>query len=143
MSAEENKALIRRWYDEWNKGNLDGLLELHSMNFVDHNPAPDQTGDIDGLRASLETFRTGFKGAQVEILHLTAEGDKVSVLGRFRGTHNGPFMGTPPTGKRVDIATTDIWRIRDGEIVEAWHVEDIFGLLQQIGVAPTVTVSAK
>ncbi len=142
MSTEENKALIRRWYDEWNKGNLEGVLDLYAMDFVDHNPMPGQSGDIDGLRARLELIQNAFPKSHIDIVHLTAEGDKVASLIAFRGTNSGQFLGKPPSGKRVEVTATDVWRIVDGEIAESWHVEDNLGVLQQVGIVPAMTVNA-
>jgi predicted ester cyclase len=45
-------------------------------------------------------------------------------------------MGIPPTGKAVSILWMDMHRIQGGQVVESWHIEDIAGMLQQLGVTP-------
>ena len=54
----------------------------------------------------------------------------------FHGTHTGPLMGIPPTGKRVTIDVIDIVRVANGQIVEHWNIVDQMGLMQQLGVIP-------
>ena len=56
----------------------------------------------------------------------------------FHGTHLGPLMGIPPTGKRVTIGVIDIVRVVEGKIVEHWCVVDQMGLMQQLGVLPVL-----
>ncbi len=55
----------------------------------------------------------------------------------IKGTHNGAMMGMPATGKEATFAWMDMYRIEDGEMVEVWHVEDIAGMLQQLGLTPS------
>ena len=74
-------------------------------------------------------------------LHLTiedqiAEGDKVVTRWTARGTHQGPFMGIPPTGKRAVVTGIAIDRFANGKFVENWNNGDDLGLLQQLGVVP-------
>ena len=60
--------------------------------------------------------------------------------GRIKGTNTGPLMGSPATGKRADFGYMDMYRIANGQIVEVWHVEDIAGMLAQLGLT---SVSAR
>ena len=61
-------------------------------------------------------------------------GDKVTARVLFTGTHKGEFMGHPATGKPVKFFAIDILRIRNGKIVEDWHLEDNLTLFEQLGV---------
>ena len=75
-------------------------------------------------------------------LHITvedqvAEGDKVVTRYTTRGTHQGPFMGIPPTGKHVTVTGIVITRFANCKEVEEWANADWLGLLQQLGVVPT------
>ena len=56
-----------------------------------------------------------------------------SPCGRM-GTNTGPMMGRPATGKPADVGYMDMCRIANGQIVEVWHVEDIAGMLTQLGL---------
>jgi predicted ester cyclase len=78
----------------------------------------------------------GLPDFSVQIKHQVAEGDKVATLKTFSGTHEGEFMGIPPTGSRVSFDVFDLLRVRDGKVVEHWNVVDMAGLLQQLGAMP-------
>lgn len=65
-----------------------------------------------------------------------AEGDRVCSRGVMYGTHRGEFMGIPPTGKKVEVKYTDIWRLDKGKFVENWVQMDMMGMMQQLGLAP-------
>ena len=136
MSIEENKAITHRFYENWNKGNMEGVYALFASDIVDHNPGPGQAAGIEGLKQALDLFKNAFPDSQLKLEHLIAEGDKIVDHGTFRGTHTGEMVGIPPTGKPVSITFTNIYRIANGKIVEAWHIEDILGIMQQIGVMP-------
>ncbi len=136
MSAEENKAIVRRFYEEWNKGNMQGVYDLFSDDVVDHNPGPGQAPGKAGVIQSLEIFRYAFPDSQLAVEQLIADGDKVVDHATLRGSHTGSLLGIPPTGKPVVVQASDIYRIANGKIVEIWHIEDILGIMQQIGAMP-------
>jgi predicted ester cyclase len=73
---------------------------------------------------------------QCTIEDLLVVGDKVTAHLTFTGTHKGEFMGSKPTGKPVKFIATDILHMKDGKIVEDWHLEDNLTLMQQLGVVP-------
>jgi steroid delta-isomerase-like uncharacterized protein len=66
-----------------------------------------------------------------------AEGDQVMIRWIMRGTHDGPLMGIPATGKPVTVGGIDVFRIASGQIVELWQNFDHLGMLRQLGVIPT------
>lgn len=136
MSTEENKQVIRRWVEEWNRGNREGVYALFAQDFVDHNPQPGQAPGVEGVKRSLGRFFDAFPDSQLTLELLVAEDEKVTDCGVLTGTHKGSLFGIPPTGKRVTIRFLDIHRFKDGKIVEGWHIEDLFGALQQIGAIP-------
>ncbi len=111
-----------------------GLKILEDV--VDHNPGPGQPPGKAGLKQALEIFKNAFPDSQIAIEQLVAEGDKVVDHATFQGTHTGSLLGVAPTGKPVMIHASDVYRIANGKIVELWHVEDIVGMMQQIGAMP-------
>ena len=137
MSAEDNKALYRRLFEEViNQGNLETVDELIASNYVNYNfPAP--TPGPDGFKQVVGMFRTAFPNIRVDVEQVFAEGDTVIGRGAFVGTHQGPFQGIPPTGMQVKVPYIDIWRIEDGKLVENWVQMDLLGLMQQLGAVPT------
>ncbi len=138
MSAEENKALDRRWYGEvWNQGNVASYEELASPDMVTHGAPPGITPDFEGVKQAISIHRTGYPDMHFEVEDQLAEGDKVVSRCTLTGTHRGEWVGIPPTGKRVSIETISIQRWRGGKMVEAWLAMDMLGWMQQLGVVPT------
>jgi predicted ester cyclase len=133
MSTEDNKALVRRFYEEFNKKNLAVIDQFIDPNFVDHSPPPGLPADIEGAKQQFGIFQA-FPDLHVTVQDLIAEEDKVMARLNIRGTHQGPFMGLPPSGRHVTFAAIDIHRIAGGKSVEHWDTSDTLGLLQQLGV---------
>lgn len=137
MSAEQNKALIHRMYEEvHNKGNLDVLDEITATDFIDHNLAPGLPSGLDGVKQLFTMFHSAFPDFHVTVEDMLAEGDKVVSRITMGGTHKGEFMGIPPTGKEVSVEVIDILRIAGGKAVERWGIFDQLGMMQQLDVAP-------
>jgi steroid delta-isomerase-like uncharacterized protein len=139
MSIEENKALMRRFYEEINKGNLAIILdELMAANVVEHSPfVPEQAPGRQGILELFTMIRTVFPDLRITVEDIVAEGDKVVSRGTFSGTHKGEFMGIAPTGKQITVGLIEIVRIVAGKMVEHWNVVDNLGMMQQLGVVPT------
>ena len=137
-STEKNKALERRLVLEgFSKGNLAVVEELVAVDAVDHSATPGMPPGLDGVKLFVTTFRTAFPDFNYTIEDQIAEGDKVVTRVTWNGTHKGPFMGIPPTGKIISVTGIDITRWSNGKAVEHWSNEDIMGMMQQLGVIPT------
>jgi steroid delta-isomerase-like uncharacterized protein len=139
MSAETNKALVRREFEEMfcQGGDLDSAGEFYAPDYVLHEPT---SGDVRGLGAARQfavTYREAFPDLRSAIEDQVAEDDKVVSRFRGRGTHLGETEDFgPATGNRIEITGITIDRFADGKIVEEWASYDALGLLQQIGVVP-------
>lgn len=135
MSAEHNKATVRRWFAEMintnNAGIADELIDAHYVNHF----LPGQTGP-DVERQIMTLFFSAFPDLQGTIEDLFAEGDRVAVRLTWRGTNSGSFNGMPPTNKKVAFGTTNIFRLVNGKIAENWPQVDMMGLMQQLGAIP-------
>lgn len=136
MSTEANKGTVKRFYEEvLNAGNVALLDELAVQDYDEHSPFPGQPNGIEGLRARVGAILGAFR--PVFTLHeLVAEGDTVVAYWTNTGTHQGEFMGLPPSGKTVTISGIDVHRLRDGRLAEHWHVIEQLQMLQQLGVIP-------
>jgi steroid delta-isomerase-like uncharacterized protein len=135
--SEENKSTQRRFVEEiQSKGDIDLVEELIAEDMVNHTPPPGVPPDREGARMIFQAIRAGFPDHDAEVVHMVADGDLVATYKTFTGTHEGEFMGIPPTGKRVTIRVMDFVRYRDGQIVEHWNIVDQAGLLQQLDAAP-------
>ena len=138
MSAEANKALVRRFYEEIDKGNLDILDELVAPDYLDHNPPPfpGLHAGLDGLKQAFRISREATPGHH-QIEDQIAEGDKVVTRLTSYGKHEGDLPGAPRTGNDLKMTSITIHRIANGKLVEKWAEKDVLGFLQQIGVIPS------
>jgi steroid delta-isomerase-like uncharacterized protein len=137
MSAEQNKSIVRRWVDEgWNKGKLSVIDQLYAPNFIQHEPQPEMVNSSEALKKYVNTYLTAFPDLHFTVDDLVAEGDKVVWRFTSKGTHQGAFMGLPPTGKTSIVTGMVLFRLENSRIVEAYVNIDALGLLQQIGIIP-------
>jgi predicted ester cyclase len=137
MSAETNKALVRRFYEEIDNGNLAAMDELVAENYVDHSPPPfpGLASGRAGLKQAFEIFWVATPG-QHHIEDQIAEGDRVVTRLRVAGTHENDLPGISKTGNKLETTATVTHRIEGGVLVEKWSNKDELGFLQQLGVIP-------
>lgn len=81
-------------------------------------------------------FFTAFPEARFTIEDLIAEGNTIAFRQTLRGTHQGDYLGIPPTGKQVTIPGISVFRIANGKAIEQWTNADDLGGMQQLGVLP-------
>ena len=138
MSTEENKAILRRLYEEiWNEKNLGMADELISTDFIDRNASAGLAPGIDGFKQGVAIAFATFPDIHLTIEDLIAEGDKVVSRVTARGTHKGEVMGIQSTGKQVAFTCIDIVRIADSKIVERWSLIDFPSIMHQLHVVPS------
>ena len=116
MSLEENKAIVRRFVEAYNKQNLDLSDDLLAPDYVD--PDYPQLQGLEGLKQMMNMFFKAFPDFHETVEDIIAEGDKVWVLLTYTGTHTGEWLGLAPTGKKIRCRAIDIYRIVNGKI--AW-----------------------
>ncbi|PYS48105.1 MAG: ester cyclase [Acidobacteria bacterium] len=137
MSVEENKALVRRFYEEIDKGNLAVIDELVAEDYIDHNPPPfpGLASGREGVKQAFKIFLEATPGYH-RIEDQIAEWDKVVTRLTSFGKHEGDLPGAPRTGNNMEMTSITIHRISDGKLVEKWSEKDVIRFLQQIGIMP-------
>jgi predicted ester cyclase len=137
---EENKALVRRFYEEIDKGNLAALDELVALDYINHASPPFAV--LPGREGLKEVFRMGWTATPGyhTIADQIAEGDKVVTRLAASGTHAGDLPGIPATGRPITMTAIAIHRIANGQLVEHWPATDQLGLLRQLGVVSSLAV---
>lgn len=132
---ERNKALFGRIIEEgFSRGNLAALDDLVAPDMAEH-----QRGlrpGLEGLKGTIAYLRAVYQDLTLTVEDITADGDKVWARLTACGTQRGPFMGLPPTGRRIEIDIIDICRFAGGRMVEHWGVPDRFSMLEQLGLLP-------
>jgi steroid delta-isomerase-like uncharacterized protein len=136
MSAEENKAIVRRYREAHNTNNLNALDAIVARDLVSHSALPGLPPGLEGGKMAHRGFLAAFPDTQTTTQDLIAEGDKVVERYLAKGTHKGEFMGAPPTGKPYSIESIVIYRFANGKIVEMWGLNDTQALMMQLGLMP-------
>ncbi len=133
--GETHKALVQQFVDEfWNRGNLSAADELMTRDAVIHEPV---AGTPEDLKTVATMMRAAFPDWHSTVEEMLVEGDRVVERWTGRGTHQGAFQGTPPTGKQVAVPGVVFYRIRDGKITEFRGQFNMMSLMQQLGVIPS------
>ena len=137
-TTEENAGYIRHGIEEiFNRRNMAVADERFAEDIVLHSPA--QREPMRG-RATLKGFigklHTAFPDMRVTLEDLVAAGDRVVTRCTTRGTQDGDYFGTPPTGNPVTMSEVQIYRVVDGRIVELWLFFNVLDVLVQLGVIP-------
>jgi steroid delta-isomerase-like uncharacterized protein len=136
-NPEVNKAVQCRALEEvWNQGNLDVVDELFNPDFIYHIAGIPDVHGTEGVKQVATMFHTAFPDLHFTIEEQIAEADKLALRWTATGTHNGEFMGLPPTGNHMTVTGISFARFADGKFAEEWSVYDTLGMMEQLGAAP-------
>jgi len=135
VELEQNKALVRRYYDEVLTGRDRQLLEqLLDATFVSHvSGGPDVTVDI--YIAAVDATLAAFADLEVKVDDQIAENDKVATRWRATGTHTGSFAGVAASGRLITVTGIHVHRVARGRLVEHWEELNLLGALRQMRAA--------
>jgi steroid delta-isomerase-like uncharacterized protein len=132
---EENKAVVNRMWDAWNKGDFEAFKEVVAPEYAFYTPSRNTKP-----MSREETIEMGkmlhksFPDVNFSIEELIAGGDKVVSRYIMRGTHQGEWAGIPATGNKVEISGFIVHRIEKGKVVEDREDWDSLGTMQQLGM---------
>ena len=136
MSTEENAKTIRRIYDElWNERNLvvaDELIAEDATNY-DTGVVPMPFGPEE-MKGTVRMVTAAFPDNRHEVDEVMVDGDRVVLRCTLKGTHEGPFMGIPPTGRKIEVTEIHMYRLADGKAVEHRVGRDDLGAMRQLGI---------
>ena len=122
MSAEENKAMLRRLLDALNTGDMDVVGELFTPELAEQ------------AKKGFTAYRSAFPDWREEIVEVVAEEDTVAARLKCSGTHRGEMMGIAPTGRHMEVDEVYFLRVQEGKFVEFWGLEDNLTRMRQIGL---------
>ena len=126
MSAQENEALVRRYFEEgWVKGNVAAVEDFMVPNYIEHQVPDVQLASRDSLKQLLATYYKAFPDMKSVLHDIFAQGDRVAFRWSVNGTHLGDWVGIPPTGNHITASGITIYRIVGGNAVEGWTSIDI------------------
>jgi steroid delta-isomerase-like uncharacterized protein len=142
MTSEQNKAVVRRAFEEPWKGNLNVVDEVIATKYVGYDPAnPEPLRGPAGVKEFISMYRAAFPDARITVEQQLAEGDLVATRWSGRGTHEGELLGVEPTGKQVTVSGLTISKLENGKIIEEFQNWDTFGLMKQLGAVPALAVA--
>ena len=143
MNAEENKQRIREVVEIFNAGDGERYLARYADDATIHGLPGELEPTKSGLSQFVGAVAAAFPDIQFTVEELLAEGDRVAFMGSYRATHQGEFMGVPPSGRTVDFQGMSIFRFAtDGLIQERWILLDNATLLGQLGLTPQPEAAA-
>jgi predicted ester cyclase len=133
MAIEENKRIIRRYYDElWNNWDLAVADELIAPEIAFRGSLSVVVQGLGAFKGYINMVRAAFPDFHNTIEELIAEGDKVVARITYTGTHGGELFGIRPAGKRVAYAGVAIFLLQDEQIRNGWVLGDTMGLIEQL-----------
>ena len=134
-TLEQNKSVVSDFIDAlFTRGDLDAVDRYLAPDFVNHDPPLGVSEDREGMRAAGALMRAAFPDWHSDLHLVVAEDDIVVEQFTASGTHQGEVMGVPATGRAVALQGINIFRVRDGRIVERWGRLDDLGFLSQLGI---------
>ena len=139
VSTEENKLLVRRYYEDVvNTGNVDLIEKFISPEYSEVHDGQRHIIGVEGARAHVLGVRQTYPDLHVTIDRQIAEGEWVVTCITAIGTHRGEWMGIKPTGKPVTFTGVNVDRVVDGRIVEHGGAANMLGPLLEIGAIKVV-----
>jgi predicted ester cyclase len=134
MTADENKAVVQAFYDQWNAGAID-FDKLFQADVTNHQPDRDPETGLESFRRAIEGVTGAVPDSRWTTLRLVADGDYVVCHNQWSGTYSGSsFRGVrTDSGKRFSVEHMHIYRLSEGKIAEHWVVRDDLGMMLQVG----------
>jgi steroid delta-isomerase-like uncharacterized protein len=135
--SHHNRAAVERMLNAFTAPDS-AMSDFVTPDWVNHDPTLPPLKGYDGAAQLMRLWREGFSNLKLEIEDSFEVDDKVACRFRISGTHTGPLMGIPASGKPVSVVATGIFRVADGKLADNWVNFDALGLLQQIGAIPAM-----
>jgi steroid delta-isomerase-like uncharacterized protein len=135
MANIDYASIVRENYEAFNAKDIERAA---AVVLPDCRVTSVALGATLGFRDYFKNWMTAFPDAQVEIVSIVAQGDKVIAECIGRGTHKGVLSGPagkiPPTNKRAELRFVDVFECRNGKIASSRNYFDILSFLGQLGV---------
>jgi steroid delta-isomerase-like uncharacterized protein len=138
MSLMQNKALVRRYYDQmWNRWDFALAQEFIAADICFRGSLGTSVRGRQGFIQYMRSVRSAFPDFHNDVEELIAEGDSVVARLTYTGTHQGELFGIAPTGRLITYAGVAFFRVAENRIAEGWVLGDVHGLLRQLrGLGP-------
>jgi len=134
----DNAQIARQMMEELNnQGKLELIDQNYDPGYRGHETLNPDVGR-EQLKKNIQMYRTAFPDLSLKVDEVAAAGDKVLLRWTVRGTHKGPFLGTPPTGKPFKTQGITVYTFRNAKILEEWTQWDALGLIRDLGIGQQI-----
>lgn len=131
---EQNKAVVRQYFEAVDAQNYSRVKELSADDFSFQSPGLPEPLGVDTLIQAAKAHYVAFPDWRHQIEALVAEGDNVAVKLIQNGTHKAEYEGIPPTGKVITMPAQCLFVIANGKVRKFWAVENYLDFYQQLGM---------
>ncbi len=135
-STAEHEALIRQVLELIDERNLDAAMEFYAEDYIYHGPGGLELRGRDAIRGLWVDFLAGLPDLSATVDDLIIQGDKIVLRWTIRGTHTGELLGFPASNNAITLPITEIFRVADGQLAEAWDQWGHKYLEEQLGANP-------
>jgi len=141
MSQNLNTTKGQQFFEDMlGKANWHLADDILATDIVMHHPSsPQPVVGVENVVGFLGAFRAGFPDMSMKVEFVFGDGEMTAVRWHMSGTHTATLFGIPASGRSVNVTGISLLRFSDGKVVEDWVSEDSLGLMQQIGVIPTMS----
>lgn len=133
-SPHDNIAIMTRAFDALNRRDIDACVQMLTPDFRIHVAGPPPRRGTTAWTSNVAIMFKAFPDARVHVDDIFASGNKVAVRARITGTHDGPFLGQPATGRPISYDSIELYEITDGRISAEWICSDPLTMMQQVGI---------
>ena len=135
-STAQNEALIRQVLELIDERKLDAAMELYAEDYIYHGPGGIELRGREAIRGLWIDFLNGLPDLSATVEDIIIQGDKIVLRWTIRGTHTGEFLGFPASNNEITLPITEIFRVADGQLAEAWDQWGHKYLDEQLGANP-------
>lgn len=129
--SQQNVELVRRYY-QVTSGDLAGIEEIVTPDFLDHHFPPTLPQGPEGVKAFFTDVLGAFTSRRIDIADIFATEDRVAVRFELVANHTSEFAGYQPSGQQINCGAMSMFRVENGKLAEGWESADLFGLFQQL-----------
>jgi steroid delta-isomerase-like uncharacterized protein len=134
--SSDYKAIVTRWYDRvWNQQRQDTIDELMAEGCLTKVEGLDAPLTRSSFKEYQQAFLSAVPDLRVEVLSVITEGQTAIASWRAIGTHVGPGLGIPPSGRPVDFMGLSVFEFAEDRIVsgfDSWNRGEMIASLMQI-----------
>ncbi len=131
---DRKRQVVEAWAAAWDRGEVDALDQLLSPAYRRRSSSTDEGLTLEQFKASIVTTRTAFPDLVTTVDDIIVEENRVALRWHSVGTHDGSFLGVPPTHRSVEVQGSTFARFEDDLVVEEFVTWDPRSMLSALGI---------